>query len=70
MPIVLYHKIKPLRLAKGLRQSEIAIELAISRPTYTNIERGKKEPTISQLFILARLLGVPPSTLCASLKDG
>jgi len=68
MPIVQYARIKPLRLAKGLGQTEIAIELGVSRPTYALIERGEREPTISQLYVLARLLGVSPATLCSSLK--
>ena len=68
MPVIEYDKIKPLRLAKGLRQAELAFELGISRPTYALIECGQKEPTISQLYTLARLLGVSPSALCTSLR--
>ena len=67
MPIVAYGKIKPLRQAKGLNQDEIAAELGVSRPTYVLMEQGEKEPTISQLYTLARLLGTEPDELCSNL---
>lgn len=67
MPIFNYGKIKPLRQAKGLNQSEIAAELGISRPTYVLMEQGKREPTLSQLYTLARLLGVDLSELGSNL---
>lgn len=67
MPIFAYTKVKPLRQAKGFNQSEIAAELGISRPTYVLMEQGGKEPTITQLYTLSRLLGVEPGELCANL---
>ncbi len=69
MPIFAYGKVKPLRQAKGLSQSEIAAELGISRPTYILIEQGGKEPTISQLYTLARLLGLEIGELCLNAPD-
>jgi transcriptional regulator with XRE-family HTH domain len=68
MPLIAYDQFKSLRLARGLRQADMAMELGISRPTYVLMELGQKEPTITQLFILARLLRVAPSTLCPALK--
>lgn len=70
MPIIAYGKIKPLRQAKGLNQAEIAAELGVSRPTYVLIEQGAKEPTVTQLYTLARLLGTEPNDLCANLPSG
>ena len=67
MPVIAYGKIKPLRQAKGLNQAEIAAELGVSRPTYVLIEQGAKEPTLTQLYTLARLLGTEPGELCTSL---
>lgn len=67
MPIFAYGKVKPLRQAKGLNQSEIAAELGISRPTYVLMEQGEREPTLTQLYTLARLLGVDANELCANL---
>jgi transcriptional regulator with XRE-family HTH domain len=67
MPVLLYGKIKPLRQSKGLKQADLAAELGISRPTYVLMERGQKEPTLSQLYTLARLLGVDPGSLSPNL---
>ncbi len=69
MPIFAYGKVKPLRQAKGLNQSEIAAELGISRPTYVLMEQGEREPTLTQLYTLARLLGVDAGELCANLPE-
>jgi len=67
IPIFAYEKLKPLRQAKALTQTEIAAELGISRPTYVLMERGGKEPSLSQLYTLARLFGVNADELCANL---
>jgi transcriptional regulator with XRE-family HTH domain len=69
MPVIAYGKIKPLRQAKGLNQAEIAAELGVSRPTYVLIEQGSKEPTITQLYTLARLLNIEPGELCVNLPS-
>ncbi len=69
MPIFAYGKLKPLRQTRGLNQSEIAAELGISRPTYVLMEQGEKEPTLTQLYTLARLLGVDADELCANLPS-
>ena len=41
------------RKARGLTQEQVADILCVSRPTYINIENGKKEPTLSQAEVLA-----------------
>ncbi len=64
IPIFVHAKLRPLRQAKGLSQGEIAAELGVSRPTYMLIEQGAKEPTLTQLYTLSRLLGVDPGELC------
>ncbi len=58
IPVFAYGKLRPLRQARGLNQGEIAAELGISRPTYVLMEQGEREPTLSQLHTLGRLLGV------------
>lgn len=44
------------RKALNLSQTEVANELGVSRPTYVQIEDGKRTPTPQQKAILARLL--------------
>ncbi len=50
--------IKVSRLKKGLSQSDIAIKLGISRPSYIAIEQGKRELTIGEFEKLSSILGV------------
>ena len=63
MSPILSERIRILRNKRGLSQDDIAKSLGISRPSYINIERGKKELTLSQLKILANLLRVAPEEL-------
>lgn len=46
------------RQARGFSQEQIANAIGVSRPTYVNIEAGKKELTISQAETLASILRV------------
>lgn len=50
--------IKVSRLKKGLSQSDIAIKLGISRPSYIAIEQGKRELTMGEFEKLSSILGV------------
>ena len=48
--------LKQVRQKQNITQADMAKKLGISRPTYIQIERGKKEPTITQARIIAELL--------------
>lgn len=50
--------IKEARLKKGLSQSDLALRLAISRPSYIAIEQGKRELTMGEFEKLSSFLGV------------
>lgn len=52
------NNIAQARRARGYTQEEIARILGVSRPTYVNIEAGKKELTVSQAEALASALRV------------
>lgn len=45
-------------MARGYTQEQVANALGISRPTYINIEAGKKELTVSQAEALSSILRV------------
>jgi len=47
-----------LRLKRGLTQQQIADLVHINRVTYTNWEKGKREPSFVNLVNLADLLEV------------
>lgn len=51
-------RLKELRLKRGLTQQEIADLVHVNRVTYTNWEKGKREPCFVNLVNLADLLGV------------
>ena len=56
------NSIEKARSLRGYSQEQVARALGISRPTYANIESGKKELTISQAKALS-------SMLCIRLED-
>ncbi len=51
--------IRKQRTKKEITQKELATELRISRPTYTQIESGKRELTISEAKRLAAVFDIP-----------
>ncbi len=50
--------IKEARLKKSLSQSDLALKLGISRPSYIAIEQGKRELTMGEFEKLSSVLGV------------
>ena len=52
------NSIKQTRLARGLSQEEVAEVIGITRPTYSLIESGKKELTLSQAESLSAVLRI------------
>ena len=51
-------RLKRLRKNKGLKQQEIADLVHVNRVTYTNWEKGKREPSFEILVKLADLFEV------------
>jgi transcriptional regulator, cro/CI family len=51
-------RLKKKRLEKGLIQQEIADILKINRVTYTNWEKGNREPNLENVVKLANILDV------------
>lgn len=52
-----------IRKRKGLTQAQVAERVGVEQPTYQRWEKGKREPSFSQLFELAAVLGVDPASL-------
>ena len=50
-------KLKELRKKHGLTQQQVADELSINRVTYTNWEKGNREPNFENLIKLVAILG-------------
>ena len=54
----LSNNIEQARMARGYTQEQVARAIGVSRPTYINIESGKKELTISQAGALSSMLRI------------
>ena len=52
------NRVKELRLRFGMQQKEIAIAIGVSRPTVSEWEHNKKDPTGDRLIKLSELFGV------------
>ena len=57
------NNLKRIRTEKGLSQVDIARQLDVSRGFVSNIESGKRNPTLSTLTRLAKALGVSTDEL-------
>lgn len=56
-------RIKELRQKNGLKQSDLAERLGVSRVTITNIENGKHKGTFELIKPLCEILEVTPNYL-------
>ena len=61
--MILYKKIKELRLLKGLTQIQVAEKINMPQSNYTKVENGKLNLKIDKVHILAELFGVPAEEL-------
>lgn len=58
-------RLKELRKSKGWTQERVASELGISTPHVSEMETGKKNPSLKLMDDLARLYGIPVTGLYA-----
>ncbi|HEM9366171.1 TPA: transcriptional regulator [Streptococcus agalactiae] len=56
-------RLKELRLEKNQTQQEVADKIGINRGSYSNWEKGKREPSFSKLIELSKLLNTTPNYL-------
>jgi len=62
-PVELGHRIKMLRVSRGLTLKDLEARGGISATHVSEIERGKASPTIGALGRIAQALGMRPATL-------
>lgn len=48
------NRLEEIRKARGLRQEELAHDLAVSRQTISSLEKGRYNPSIVLAFKIAR----------------
>lgn len=54
---------KRIRVKKKMSQGDIARALDVDRGYISNIENGKKNPTLATVAKIANALGIPPKDL-------
>lgn len=63
------HKLKKIRLEKGLTQLQVQMKTGIDQSDYSKIERGLRYPTVEQLIILSELFGTSSVDYLLDLTD-
>lgn len=61
--------LRRLRVSKGLSQERLGLEASIDRSYVGQIERGRKNVTVSALEALARVLRIKVSELFAEVDE-
>lgn len=62
-------KLASLRRQRDLSQSELANRVGLSRVTIANLEGGKQNVQLSQVFVLAKALDAAPAELIPSVRE-
>ena len=66
--------VRTVRTERGLSQEELGARSDLDRTYISGVERGKRNPTIQSIWLIAGGLGVEPSELLvrveAALKQG
>lgn len=63
----LAERIAELRRSKGMTQERLAANAEIDRVALANIETGKRRPTVTTIYRLARAIGVKVDDLFKNL---
>lgn len=59
-----------IRREKGLTQEQLEERSGFSQQYLSDLERGRRNPTVVTLYEIARALGVGPGDLIAPDEDG
>ncbi|MBT4130829.1 MAG: helix-turn-helix transcriptional regulator [Candidatus Marinimicrobia bacterium] len=57
------------RLDSGLSQEKLALECGLDRTFISLLERGKRQPSIMTLFLIAERVGSSPSEIIAQIES-
>ena len=61
--------VRVLRLERGLTQEELAHRCEMERSYVSDLERGRRNPSVKALGRLAAALGVAPEALLRAIAD-
>ena len=57
-----------MRKSKKWSQMELATKAGLHLNALSNLERGKRSPSLHTVFVIARALGIPASKLIAAVE--
>ena len=57
------NNLKEARKENGLLQSEVADKIGCAVSTYANWEQGRRDPSITDIFLLIEVLGIEANDL-------
>jgi transcriptional regulator with XRE-family HTH domain len=60
---------REFRVARGLSQEELGYDSGLHRTYIGGIERGERNPSLTNILRIAEALGVPPSELLAATEQ-
>ena len=60
-------RVRDLRKAKGLSQEAFAAECGLDRTYISGIERGRRNVSLRNIEVIAKVLGIPISELMKGL---
>ena len=60
--------LKKHRINSGLSQEKLAELCDLDRTYISMLERGKRQPTISTIFVIGKMLGVVPELLVGETR--
>jgi len=63
------HNIKKIREEKGLLQKQVASHINVDKSTYSKIEKGLREVTVTELYKIAQLFNITVDQII-NLDDG
>ncbi len=61
--------LRRLRNFKGLSQEELASQCGLDRTFISLLERGKRKPTITTIFVIAKNLDIKASNLIKEVEN-
>ena len=70
MPTNIRHRIRALRMHKGITTEELSKRMGISRPFYSQLEHGRRRMSVDYLEKIAGILGVSVAELYREEKPG
>jgi transcriptional regulator with XRE-family HTH domain len=68
--LLVARRLHALRRERGVTLSELAAQTGFSAAHLSRLEKGERQPSIAALLHLARIYGVPVSTLVDDQDDG